>query len=119
MFNGALSAIVTPFRDGEVDEHALRELIEWQIQSGVDGLVPCGSTGESATLPPSANEKTDAWYYGTLVRLAERLRDIERLPEWARMYAESLADLGDTVAQAEDVMPQGVFFDNRGRRGRV
>ena len=50
MFNGALTAIVTPFRDGEVDERALRELIEWQIQSGIDGLIPCGSTGESATL---------------------------------------------------------------------
>jgi len=50
MFNGALTALVTPFRDGEVDEHALREAVEFQIQNGVDGLVPCGSTGESATL---------------------------------------------------------------------
>jgi 4-hydroxy-tetrahydrodipicolinate synthase len=49
MFNGALSAIITPFRDGEVDERALRDHIEWQIQSGIDGIVPCGSTGESAT----------------------------------------------------------------------
>src|ERR1700758_3015398 len=50
MFSGALTALVTPFRDGEVDAPALRDLIEWQIQSGIDGLVPCGSTGESATL---------------------------------------------------------------------
>lgn len=50
MFKGALSALITPFRDGEVDERALREIVEWQIQSGVDGLVACGSTGESATL---------------------------------------------------------------------
>jgi 4-hydroxy-tetrahydrodipicolinate synthase len=57
MFNGALSAIVTPFRDGEVDERALRELIEWQIQSGIDGLVPCGSTGESATLTHAEHER--------------------------------------------------------------
>lgn len=56
MFKGALSAIVTPFRDGAVDEPALRELIEWQIQSGVDGLVPCGSTGESATLTHAEHE---------------------------------------------------------------
>ena len=48
MFHGALTAIITPFRDGAVDEAALRELVEWQIQSGIDGLVPCGSTGESA-----------------------------------------------------------------------
>ena len=39
MFNGALTALVTPFRDGEVDAPALRDLIEWQIQSGIDGLV--------------------------------------------------------------------------------
>ena len=47
MFSGALSALITPFRDGEVDEKAFRDLIEWQIQAGVDGIVPCGSTGES------------------------------------------------------------------------
>jgi 4-hydroxy-tetrahydrodipicolinate synthase len=57
MFNGALSAIVTPFRDGEVDERALRDHIEWQIQSGVDGIVPCGSTGESATLTHDEHER--------------------------------------------------------------
>ena len=57
MFNGALSAIVTPFRDGEVDERALRDHIEWQIQSGVDGIVPCGSTGESATLTHAEHDR--------------------------------------------------------------
>ena len=57
MFNGALTALVTPFRDGEVDEHALRELVEFQIQGGIDGLVPCGSTGESATLTHSEHEQ--------------------------------------------------------------
>ena len=50
MFEGVLTALVTPFRDGEIDETALRELVEAQIAAGVDGLVPCGSTGESATL---------------------------------------------------------------------
>ena len=50
MFAGVLTALVTPFRDGEIDEPALRELVDLQISAGVDGLVPCGSTGESATL---------------------------------------------------------------------
>ena len=50
MFKGAIVAIVTPFKNGEVDEEALRELIEFQIESGTDGIVPCGTTGESATL---------------------------------------------------------------------
>ncbi len=50
MFEGVFTALVTPFRDGEVDEPALRELVEIQIAAGVDGVAPCGSTGEAATL---------------------------------------------------------------------
>ncbi len=50
MFTGSLVAIVTPFRKGKVDERALAELIEWQIAKGTNGIVPCGTTGESATL---------------------------------------------------------------------
>jgi 4-hydroxy-tetrahydrodipicolinate synthase len=50
MFTGSLVAIVTPFRRGKVDERALAELIEWQIANGTNGIVPCGTTGESATL---------------------------------------------------------------------
>ncbi len=50
MFKGSMTALVTPFRDGRVDEQALRGLIEFQIDNGTDGLVPCGTTGESATL---------------------------------------------------------------------
>lgn len=57
MFKGAITAIVTPFRDGKVDETALRELVEWQIQSGIEGLVPCGSTGESATLTHDEHDR--------------------------------------------------------------
>ncbi len=50
MFEGAIVAIVTPFRDGKVDEKALSELIEWHITEGTNAIVPCGTTGESATL---------------------------------------------------------------------
>lgn len=50
MFQGVYTALVTPFRDGTVDERALHELVELQIAAGVDGVVPCGSTGEAATL---------------------------------------------------------------------
>ncbi len=50
MFRGAFTALVTPFRDGQVDYEAFRALIEDQIAKGIDGLVPCGTTGESATL---------------------------------------------------------------------
>ena len=50
MFQGSIVAIVTPFRNGKVDEDSFRELIEFQIENGTSAIVPCGTTGESATL---------------------------------------------------------------------
>ena len=50
MFTGSIVAIVTPFRKGKVDERTFGDLIEWQIANGTNGIVPCGTTGESATL---------------------------------------------------------------------
>jgi len=50
MFKGSIVAIVTPFKDGKVDEKRLRDLIEFHIKNGTAGIVPCGTTGESATL---------------------------------------------------------------------
>jgi 4-hydroxy-tetrahydrodipicolinate synthase len=50
MFKGSIVAIVTPFKGGKIDEEAYRELIEFQIQNGTSAIVPCGTTGESATL---------------------------------------------------------------------
>jgi len=50
MFKGSLVALITPFRNGELDEKAFRDFVEWQIQEGTDGLVPVGTTGESPTL---------------------------------------------------------------------
>jgi len=57
MFRGAIVAIITPFKDGKVDEDALRELIEFQIEGGTDGIVPCGTTGESATLSHEEHDR--------------------------------------------------------------
>lgn len=50
MFQGTHTALITPFRNGEVDTEAFRALIERQVEGGVDGIVPCGTTGESPTL---------------------------------------------------------------------
>ena len=49
-FHGAITALVTPFVDGKLDEQGLVDLIEYQIENGIHGIVPCGTTGESATL---------------------------------------------------------------------
>ena len=50
MFSGSIPALVTPFRDGMLDEEAFRAFVDWQIEQGSGGLVPCGTTGESATM---------------------------------------------------------------------
>ena len=50
MFSGSIPALLTPFRDGRVDEAMFRRLVDWQIDEGSSGLVPCGTTVESATM---------------------------------------------------------------------
>ncbi len=50
MFSGSLTALITPFRNGAVDEEGFRRFVQWQIDEGTDALVPCGTTGESPTL---------------------------------------------------------------------
>jgi 4-hydroxy-tetrahydrodipicolinate synthase len=49
-FSGAFTALVTPFKNDAIDEEKYREHMEWQIEQGINGLVPCGTTGESATM---------------------------------------------------------------------
>lgn len=50
MFSGSIPALITPFRDGALDEDAFRSFVDWQIEQGSSALVPCGTTGESATM---------------------------------------------------------------------
>jgi 4-hydroxy-tetrahydrodipicolinate synthase len=61
MFHGSLVAIVTPLKRGKVDEKALGDLIDWQIAQGTHGIVPCGTTGESATLTHEEHERVIAF----------------------------------------------------------
>jgi 4-hydroxy-tetrahydrodipicolinate synthase len=57
MFKGSYTALVTPFRDGAVDEEAFRALVNWQIEEGTNGLVPVGTTGESPTLSHAEHKR--------------------------------------------------------------
>ncbi len=57
MFTGAMVALVTPFQEGEIDFQTLDELIEFQIEGGIDGIVPVGTTGESPTLSPEEHKQ--------------------------------------------------------------
>jgi 4-hydroxy-tetrahydrodipicolinate synthase len=66
MFSGTFTALVTPFRNGEVDVEALEGMVEFQIQHGVSGLVPCGTTGET----PAMSEAEDRVVVETVMRVA-------------------------------------------------
>lgn len=93
MFQGTMTAIVTPFRNGAVDEEALRRLVEDQIAGGVDVLVPCGTTGEGATL--TAEEST------RVVRVAvEEARG--RVPVMAGCGSNSTATTLENMRRAKE-----------------
>ena len=81
---GTLTALVTPFRDGAVDEGALKSLLEFQLREGIDGIVPCGTTGEAATLSYEEHERVMALmvkWVGERFRLfQERARTARKRP---------------------------------------
>ena len=64
MFRGSFTALVTPFKNGGLDERAFRDLVEWQIAEGTDGFVPVGTTGESPTLSHDEHHKVVEWCIG-------------------------------------------------------
>jgi len=57
MFKGSLVALITPFRNGAVDEKAFQSFVDWQIDQGTQGVVPCGTTGESPTLSHAEHKR--------------------------------------------------------------
>ena len=75
VLRGALTALVTPFTaDGALDEPTLRELVRWQILAGIDGLVPCGTTGEAPTLTAEERERVIAITVETVAERPSRNR---------------------------------------------
>src|SRR5260370_1056105 len=60
-FRGSFTALVTPFKNGSLDEKAFRDLVDWQIGEGTNGLVPCGTTGESPTLSHDEHKRVVEW----------------------------------------------------------
>ncbi len=89
MLRGAFTALVTPFlADGRVDEGTFRRLVRWQVLAGIDGLVPCGTTGEAPTLTPAERE----WLIAATVEIvAER-------PSGARVRVIAGTGTNDTAA---------------------
>src|SRR3546814_19759415 len=60
IFSGSITALITPFRDGRLDEEAFQHFVEWQIEEGTSALVSCGTTGESPTLSHAEDMRVTA-----------------------------------------------------------
>jgi 4-hydroxy-tetrahydrodipicolinate synthase len=91
-FQGSFTALVTPFRNGSVDEVAFRNLVDWQIEEGTGGLVPVGTTGESPTLSHDEHRHVVQW----CVEQARR-----RVPVIAGAGSNSTAEAVDFAQHAE------------------
>jgi len=101
MFTGSITAIVTPFRDGSVDEAAFKNLIEFQIANGTSGIVPCGTTGESATLSYEEHHR--------VIELAiESARG--RIPVIAGTGSNSTAETIELTRHAEKAGAEGALL---------
>jgi 4-hydroxy-tetrahydrodipicolinate synthase len=101
MFTGSMTALITPFRGGEVDRIALATLVEMQIQGGTHALVPCGSTGESATL----THQEHAEVVREVVKLAAG-----RVPVIAGTGSNSTAEAIRLTRAAEDAGAAGALL---------
>jgi len=101
MFKGSIVAIVTPFNNGAVDEQKLRELVDFQIENGTDGIVACGTTGESSTL--------DYEEHMDVIRIVfEQARG--RVPVIAGTGSNSTAEAIELTQKAKDMGVAGVLL---------
>src|SRR5512137_1069031 len=101
MFKGSIVAIVTPFRNGAVDEQKLRELVDFQIDNGTDAIVACGTTGESSTL--------DYEEHMDVIRIVfEQAKG--RVPVIAGTGSNSTAEAIELTRKAKDIGVAGVLL---------
>jgi 4-hydroxy-tetrahydrodipicolinate synthase len=124
-FRGAFTALSTPFRDGAIDEAAYREFIEWQIEQGIDGLVPCGTTGEAATLTheervpviagAGSNSTKEAIELTSLAKKAGADATLQITPYYNKPTPEGL--IAHFKAIADEVSIPFVIYNVPGRTG--
>jgi 4-hydroxy-tetrahydrodipicolinate synthase len=100
-FQGSLVAMVTPFRNGAVDEAALRELVEFHVKNGTDGLIPCGTTGESPTLSHAEHKRVVEIVIDTAAR---------RIPVIAGSGSNSTAEAIDMTVHAAKAGADGALL---------
>jgi 4-hydroxy-tetrahydrodipicolinate synthase len=101
MFKGAFTALVTPFRDGNIDADALRAHVDRQIAGGIDGLVPCGTTGEASTL--SHDEHVE------VVRIVVE-HSAGRVPVIAGSGSNSTSEAMELTRRVKDVGADGALM---------
>jgi 4-hydroxy-tetrahydrodipicolinate synthase len=101
MFTGAYTALVTPFKNGAVDEARYRRHIEWQIEQGIDGLVPCGTTGEAATLSHEEHRR--------VVRICVEQAK-KRVPVLAGSGSNNTAEAADLTRFAKEAGADGALL---------
>ncbi len=102
-FHGSFVAMVTPFRQGKVDEAKLRELVEFHVSHGTDGLIPCGTTGESPTLSHDEHKRV----VEVVVEAAHG-----RIPVVAGTGSNSTAEAVDLTRHAENAGATGALVVN-------
>jgi len=101
MFTGSIPALVTPMKDGALDEAALRDFVEWQIGEGSHGLVPVGTTGESPTLSHDEHKR--------VVDICIEVAD-KRVPVIAGAGSNNTAEAIDLAKHAEDSGADGLLI---------
>ncbi|MCB1511196.1 MAG: 4-hydroxy-tetrahydrodipicolinate synthase, partial [Hyphomicrobiaceae bacterium] len=100
MFSGSITALITPFRDGKVDQAAYARFIEWQLAEGTNGLVPVGTTGESPTLTHEEHKR--------VVEICVETAN-KRVPVIAGAGSNSTAESIDFARHAKDVGADAVL----------
>lgn len=100
MFKGSITALITPFRNGAVDKKAFEELVDWQIKSGTNGLVPVGTTGESPVL--SHDE------HGEVVEICIKVA-AGRVPIMAGAGSNSTVEAVEMTQHAEKAGADGIL----------
>ncbi|MFC1549064.1 4-hydroxy-tetrahydrodipicolinate synthase [Candidatus Omnitrophota bacterium] len=101
MFKGSIVALVTPFKDGRVDEKTFRSLIEFHIDKGTDGILPCGCTGEAATLAIPEQKR--------LIKIAVETSD-RRVPILAGTGSNNTMEAIELTESAEKVGADGALI---------
>ncbi|RKY42439.1 MAG: 4-hydroxy-tetrahydrodipicolinate synthase [Candidatus Makaraimicrobium thalassicum] len=101
MFKGSYVALVTPFKDGRIDEKAFRKLIEFHIDNGTDGLLPCGCTGEAATMTMSEQKR--------LIKITAEISD-RRIPVLAGTGSNSTPEATELTSYARKAGCDGALI---------